>query len=184
MGRPANVSAQLAYAQRTGHWQFSALWYEIRRDFYAGGKRRTLDILVLDTVVLCGIGTLNHFQTEQYIDDQLEFLGQGKADHLQPGALRGKIAEQQWAWLEGKLNASKADYLWVTGHYPIWSVGSDGSTQCLISRLQPLLQQYGAHYISGHDHNLEHFVHNETQMFVAGAGKACCYPPDNLNSAP
>jgi hypothetical protein len=27
----------------------------------------------------------------------------------------------QWAWLEAGLKASTADYVWVGGHYPVWS---------------------------------------------------------------
>ena len=48
--------------------------------------------------------------------------------------------------------ASTADYLFVAGHYPVYSGCSHGSTSSLISWLKPLLEKYGAHYLSGHDH--------------------------------
>lgn len=50
-----------------------------------------------------------------------------------------------------------SDYLIVTGHYPIYSAGSTGPViDCLKSRLDPLLQQYGVSaYISGHEHSAQ-----------------------------
>merc|ERR1711953_1448119 len=148
--------------------------------FTADGKKLQLKLILIDTVVLCGNGWSN----VNFIDTQLEFLGQ-KADPTRPGHLRKVVAERQWNWLEHELQgASDVDYLWVSGHYPIWSAGADGSQQCLIDRLLPLLQKYGAQYISGHDHNLEHIVHGNTNMFVVGAGKECCYPPVNIKTVP
>lgn len=60
-------------------------------------------------------------------------------------------AEAQWAWLEGRLASSTADYLWVGGHYPVWSIASHGPTTGLVERLRPLLHQHDAHYFNGHD---------------------------------
>lgn len=67
-------------------------------------------------------------------------------------------AEAQWAWLESELKASTADYIMVGGHYPVYSVCEHGNTDTLVVNLKPLLVQYGAHYMSGHDHCMEHFV--------------------------
>lgn len=179
-GQMSNISAQLAYDKMSPSWNFPSLWYSLDRKFLADGKERTLKLIFLDTVVLCGNGPKN----ERIIDQQLEFLG-NKADPGAPGSLRRKIAENQWAWLEHELaKGSGVDYLWVTGHYPIWSVGNDGSQKCLIDRLLPLLQSYSAQYISGHDHNLEHFHHGGIDTFVVGAGKECCYDPKKMDSVP
>lgn len=50
-----------------------------------------------------------------------------------------------------------ADYLIVTGHYPVYSAGSAGpSIPCLYNKLDPLLKKYKVQaYISGHDHDLQ-----------------------------
>eukprot|EP00448_Togula_jolla_P025409 CAMPEP_0170650948 /NCGR_PEP_ID=MMETSP0224-20130122/46084_1 /TAXON_ID=285029 /ORGANISM="Togula jolla, Strain CCCM 725" /LENGTH=458 /DNA_ID=CAMNT_0010982663 /DNA_START=61 /DNA_END=1437 /DNA_ORIENTATION=- len=177
-GEAANISAQVAYTQMSENWRFPSLWYKIHRAFQAGGER-SLDLLIIDTVSLCGMESIG----EEGMDVQLEFLGKA-AYEGEPGRLRSEVAEAQWRWLETELSTSTADYLWVSGHFPIWSLGIDGSTPCLIERLAPLLRRYGAHYISGHDHNLEHIHHEGLDAFVVGAGKECCYPAVNLDMVP
>lgn len=54
------------------------------------------------------------------------------------------------------MKASTADYLFVAGHYPVYSACSHGNTQELINDIKPLLEKYGAHYLSGHDHCQEY----------------------------
>lgn len=71
-------------------------------------------------------------------------------------ALPKSQASEQWTWIEDQLKASTADYILVAGHYPVYSVCVHGPTQTLIDNLRPLLIQYGAHYVSGHDHCLIH----------------------------
>eukprot|EP00927_Polykrikos_kofoidii_P064676 TRINITY_DN6015_c0_g1_i3.p1 TRINITY_DN6015_c0_g1~~TRINITY_DN6015_c0_g1_i3.p1 ORF type:complete len:420 (-),score=62.36 TRINITY_DN6015_c0_g1_i3:159-1418(-) len=175
----ANVSAQVAYTKRSTQWRFPSLWYKINRDFEVDGKPRSLDLLVIDTVVLCGNGPHN----EDIINEQLRFLGD---EHLSivGQTRRQAAAEVQFAWLEHELSTSNADFLWVAGHYPIWSAGVDGSSKCLIDRLRPMLQAHGAQYISGHDHMLEHFEQEGLNTFVVGAGMECCYPPVNIRQIP
>ena len=54
-----------------------------------------------------------------------------------------------------------------------------------MARLLPLLAQYGAHYLSGHDHMWQHIVDpSGVQMFQAGAGKECCYDDTNMWTIP
>eukprot|EP00927_Polykrikos_kofoidii_P064679 TRINITY_DN6015_c0_g1_i6.p1 TRINITY_DN6015_c0_g1~~TRINITY_DN6015_c0_g1_i6.p1 ORF type:complete len:424 (-),score=52.90 TRINITY_DN6015_c0_g1_i6:129-1400(-) len=175
----ANVSAQVAYTKRSKQWRFPSLWYNIHRAFEVDGKARSLDMIVIDTVVLCGNGPEN----EEFINEQLRFLGD---EHLlfEGQTRRQAAAKAQFAWLEHELSSSKADFLWVVGHYPIWSAGTDGSSKCLIDRLRPMLQAHAAHYISGHDHMLEHFEHEGLNTFVVGAGMECCYQPVNIGQIP
>mmetsp|Transcript_22662 Transcript_22662/g.41325 ORF Transcript_22662/g.41325 Transcript_22662/m.41325 type:complete len:400 (-) Transcript_22662:59-1258(-) len=178
-GEQANVSSQLAYSKFDQQWNFPAFWYKIHREFTADTHARTLDLLLIDTVILCGNGGGN----EIFIDNQLRPMWPSLAK-LPPRELRQAIAEEQWAWLEQQLSTSTADFLWVSGHYPVWSAGWDGSSQCLIDRLLPMLTRYNAHYVSGHDHMAEHVKHGSTNFFVIGAGMECCYPAVNFHQIP
>mmetsp|Transcript_22663 Transcript_22663/g.41328 ORF Transcript_22663/g.41328 Transcript_22663/m.41328 type:complete len:401 (-) Transcript_22663:59-1261(-) len=175
----ANVSSQLAYSNLDSQWHFPALWHKVHREFTVDTHARTLDLLLIDTVILCGNGGGN----EIFIDNQLRPMWPSLAK-LPPRELRQAIAEEQWAWLEQQLSTSTADFLWVSGHYPVWSAGWDGSSQCLIDRLLPMLTRYNAHYVSGHDHMAEHVKHGSTNFFVIGAGMECCYPAVNFHQIP
>lgn len=50
-----------------------------------------------------------------------------------------------------------------------------GNSQNLIDHLQPLLKQYGAHYLSGHDHCMEALADQGVYYIVSGLGDTCCY---------
>ncbi len=68
------------------------------------------------------------------------------------------VDEAQWAWVAATLNASRADWLIVVGHHPVWSAGEYGPTWILVERLLPLMEAAGvALYICGHEHQMEHF---------------------------
>ncbi|KAI6181510.1 Tartrate-resistant acid phosphatase type 5 [Aphelenchoides besseyi] len=66
----------------------------------------------------------------------------------------------------GLINSSEihADYLFVVGYYPIYSITFNGNTQCLVEKLDPMLRKYQVSaYISGYDHNIQFFrVDNTT----------------------
>jgi len=177
-GVRANVSAQLAYAEHSSNWNFPALWYKKSHTFVVDGTARIVDLLIIDTVVMCGVDGMS----ESLLDEELREAGYGHGIHHRH--LRRHVAEKHWAWLEAELAGSTADFLWVSGHYPIWSGGASGPTQCLIQRLYPMLKRHGAHYVSGHDHNLEHMFKDGVHMFVAGAGKECCFPPSKSDQVP
>lgn len=92
---------------------------------------------MLDTVMLCG--NCNDF-----------------SDEKPRGPLHMPSAHRQLAWLQGRLARSKADFLLVAGHYPVWSVSEHGPTACLLRKLHPLLIKHRATaYLCGHDHNLQ-----------------------------
>jgi tartrate-resistant acid phosphatase type 5 len=64
-----------------------------------------------------------------------------------PGSLVDPSAPtkaQQLAWLEGQMKTSTADYLWVGGHYPVWTGCAHGNTAELHTDLKPLLEKYHA----------------------------------------
>jgi hypothetical protein len=65
-------------------------------------------------------------------------------------------SESAWTWIEDQMKASTAMYLLVGGHYPVYTVCQHGNTATLVTNLKPLLETYGAHFMSGHDHCMEH----------------------------
>ena len=95
-------------------------------------------------------------------------------------------AEAQWEWLESKMKASTADYLWVGGHYPVWSGCSHGPDPIMLAKLKPLLEKYHASgYMCGHDHCQEHIDEGKGPVCVlSGSGFECCYPGTNAHKVP
>jgi len=69
-------------------------------------------------------------------------------------------------------------------HLYRYSVCDHGNSQNLIDHLQPLLEQHGAHYLSGHDHCMEALEHNNVHYLVSGMGDTCCYEASNLDDVP
>ena len=63
-------------------------------------------------------------------------------------------SDVQLKWIEKVISSSKAEYLLVGGHYPVYSAGMHGSTQCLIDVLKPILDEHKVTaFLAGHDHN-------------------------------
>ena len=163
-----NVSAQIAYTHDQSRWTFPDYWYTFNRT--AAGV--TTQVIMIDTVTLCGMA---------YMDEATGEVVSGEAHPMQARA------GEQLAWIEATLKASTADYVWVSGHYPVYSQCQHGPTACLISQVLPLMRQYGASgFIAGHDHCLGHYNGvgpDDGMAFVlSGAGKECCYRPDSLSS--
>ena len=85
-------------------------------------------------------------------------------------------AEPDWSqleWLESTLALSKADFLFVAGHYPVYSVAEHGTDMRLVHHLKPLIDRYNVTaYFNGHDHNLQHIRPKESaaHYVVSGAG--------------
>ena len=64
------------------------------------------------------------------------------------------MADKQLAWIDYEIRSSTADYLLVGGHYPIYSAGMHGNTQCLIDSLKPVFEKHDVTaFLAGHDHN-------------------------------
>ncbi|KAG7251609.1 hypothetical protein CRUP_006539 [Coryphaenoides rupestris] len=91
---------------------------------------KTLSIIMLDTVMLCG--NCDDFEDEK-----------------PRGPLRAVDANRQLTWLQSRMKQSTADFLLVAGHYPVWSVSEHGPTECLLQRLHPLLyiEESGVGYV-------------------------------------
>jgi tartrate-resistant acid phosphatase type 5 len=163
-----NVTAQIEYTKKSKKWTFPNYFYKAQ---YAFGKANTLvDIIFIDTIVLCG----QTFDVEGR--SLFSWITATWLVPEKPEKKYEKLAELQWKWIEDELKKSKADYLFVVGHYPIYTT-AERPVKCLQSRLDPLLRKYRVNaYFSGHDHNLQHFYDNgkdsgsEMRYIVSGAG--------------
>lgn len=167
----SNVSAQIAYTaiDPTKRWQFPHDYH--KQSFKDEATGITLDLILIDTVELAD---MNEVQDESV---------PGYFNALPPKTKSyTAAAENQWTWIETEMANSKADYLLVGGHYPVYSVCEHGPTATLIENLKPLLEKYNAHYMSGHDHCMEHFVEGGTNYILSGLGDTCCYEDSNLNN--
>ena len=78
----------------------------------------------------------------------------------------------QKAWLKSELAASNADWKLIFGHHTVVSSGESGRTYPEFARwLTPLMKQYGVQaYVCGHDHHLEHLVHDGLTYIITGGG--------------
>uniref|UniRef100_A0A672JEF5 Tartrate-resistant acid phosphatase type 5 n=2 Tax=Salarias fasciatus TaxID=181472 RepID=A0A672JEF5_SALFA len=145
-----SVKAQIEYSRKSERWRFPSYYYEL--NFRIPNTGKTLTIIMLDTVMLCG-------NSNDYADEKPR------------GPLRAVDANRQLVWLQERLARSKADFLLVAGHYPVWSVSEHGPTDCLLQRLRPLLNKYKATaYLCGHDHNLQYIQESGVGYVVSGAG--------------
>ncbi|XP_037546455.1 tartrate-resistant acid phosphatase type 5a [Nematolebias whitei] len=145
-----NVKAQIEYTLKSDRWRFPSYYYEL--NFRIPNTGKTLTIIMLDTVMLCG--NSNDF-----------------ADEKPRGPLDAWQATRQLLWLQERLARSKADFLLVAGHYPVWSVSEHGPTECLLQSVHPLLIKHNVTaYFCGHDHNLQYLEESGVGYVVSGAG--------------
>jgi len=132
----------------------------------------SVQVAYIDTVILAGMS---------YEDEATGEFVEGEAHPMQVHA------SKQLAWLEATLAASTADYLFVSGHYPVYSQCQHGPTAALIEQVLPMMRTYRASgFLAGHDHCLGHYDgkdDDDGMIFVlAGAGKECCYSPAHLDN--
>ncbi|XP_061087366.1 tartrate-resistant acid phosphatase type 5a [Conger conger] len=145
-----NVKAQIEYSKLSERWHFPNYYYELNVRIPRSDS--ILTILMVDTVLLCGNS-----------DDFEDQKPRGPADSVE--------ANRQLQWIQKRLERSKADFLLVAGHYPVWSVSEHGPTKCLLRQLRPLLVKHKATaYLCGHDHNLQYLLESGVGYVVSGAG--------------
>ena len=84
------------------------------------------------------------------------------------------------AKVESLLAASTATWLFVAGHYTIYSTADHGNTKELIESVVPLLKKYKVHaYFNGHDHVLQHISMDGVEYVTSGRGALTDnYPPN------
>lgn len=157
-----NVSAEIDYSKKSDRWNFPDFNYS--KTWRIPDSSSTVQLVMIDTVILCGNTRL------------------GRVGDQPHGTDFPKQADQQWAWIEKTLADSKADYLLVGGHYPVWSIAEHGPTQCLVKSLKPLLEKYNVtSYISGHDHNLQHLDDGSGVQYIV-TGCANFMDPSNAHA--
>ncbi|EFO25900.2 hypothetical protein LOAG_02585 [Loa loa] len=145
-----NISGQIAYTNRSRRWTYPASYYKVS---YAFGKNVTLvEFLMIDTILLCG--NTRDITEASFVDMILATTDKNPNTPKDPVAAKAELD-----WIEQELRSSRADYLFVVGHYPIYSISEHGSMNCLIEKLKPHLEKYHVTaYIAGHDHTLQHIV--------------------------
>lgn len=163
-----NVTAQVEYSDVSDRWNFPSLYHT--KSFSSVDSSLSLDVIFIDTVDLSGSSAIIDESDPRYYDP------------LPPR--RKEDAATQWDWIEAQLKASTADHLVVAGHYPLYSVCTHGPTSNLIEHLKPLLVQYGAHYMAGHDHCMVSASENDLLYVVQGTGNTCCTAPARLDEMP
>jgi acid phosphatase len=145
-----NCDAQLAYASQSSRWTMPARYY-MQSHQIDGGARA--DFFFLDTTPMIKV----------YHRDGFE------------GRIRANVISQdvpgQLAWFKAALNGSKAQWKVVFAHHPIYSGGEHGDQPELIESILPLLREHNVHaYFNGHDHDLQHLVAGDVNLFCTGAG--------------
>eukprot|EP00163_Fabomonas_tropica_P002921 TRINITY_DN1238_c0_g1_i1.p1 TRINITY_DN1238_c0_g1~~TRINITY_DN1238_c0_g1_i1.p1 ORF type:complete len:296 (-),score=74.61 TRINITY_DN1238_c0_g1_i1:14-901(-) len=149
-----NVSAEIAYTQKSQRWYFPSEYYT--EVMPIPGSNQTVQFIFLDTIVLCG-----------HSDDRVS------ADIIPHATDEAKAASNaQLAWLEATLANSTADWIIAAGHYPIYSVAEHGPTAFMVQNVKPLFEKYKvAAYMNGHDHSMQHIQPSGSPVdyFVIGA---------------
>ncbi|XP_065914958.1 tartrate-resistant acid phosphatase type 5-like [Dysidea avara] len=162
-----NVSAQVAYTEKSTRWYMPNYYYT--ETFSIPGTDAEIQFVFIDTIILCG--------PTDPIKRWLPPSG--------PASLNA--AEDQWEWIEKTLSTSAAEWLFVVGHYPVWSIGRHGPTEGLKDRLRPMLIKYNVSaYFCGHDHDMQH-IHEDNstvEYFLSGAGHETEDSDDNKANIP
>ena len=133
-----NVSAQIAYGSHRTRWVYPDFYYNVTQTVPvdsggdSGGKTAELEILLFDSVIALG--------NSDVLGADGQVLRELKGHEL-PGPSDPPRAAKQWEWLEARMKASTSDYLWVGGHFPVWSIGSHGPTAGFVEKLRPLLHK-------------------------------------------
>lgn len=137
-----NITAQTAYTTISASKPSSVPRWVFPSEYYTFTEG-DIQFVLIDTVILSG---------NNQLENGTELVGSAL-----PGPADQVAADAQWTWLESTLASSKAPYLVVGGHYPVYSICEHGPTSLLIDKLKPLLIQNNVTlYMNGHDHCAEY----------------------------
>jgi tartrate-resistant acid phosphatase type 5 len=146
----ANCDAQIAYGKTNPRWKMPARYYVHSEKIDAA---TTVDFFYLDTTPM-----IKSYYSETFSEKTRD-------------QVITQDVPKQLAWFKDALAASKAQWKIVIGHHPIYSGGGHGDTPELIENILPLLQEHKVQaYFNGHDHDLQHLVAGEVNLFDSGAG--------------
>jgi tartrate-resistant acid phosphatase type 5 len=144
-----NCDAQVAYNKIDPRWNMPARYYVRSQQIDAV---TTADFFYLDTTPMVK-----------------SYYKNGK-EPTRPNVITQDVPKQL-AWFKAALAVSKAQWKIVIGHHPIYSGGGHGDTPELIENILPLLQAHKVQaYFNGHDHDLQHLVAGNLNLFDTGAG--------------
>jgi acid phosphatase len=142
-----DCDAQMAYHETHPRWNMPARYYQQSHVLDSGA---TADFFYLDTSPM-----VKSYHT--------------KKDTRQQVATQD--VPKQLEWFKTALAESKARWKIVIGHHPIYSGGEHGDTAELVESVLPLLHEHKAQaYFNGHDHDLQHLMAGEVNLFDTGAG--------------
>ena len=142
-----NCDAQIDYSRTSPRWKMPARYFVRSEPVDAA---TTADFFFLDTTPL-----LKSYYAER--KTRAHVLTQDP--------------KRQLDWFKAALGASKAQWKIVIGHHPIYSGGDHGDSPELIEKVLPLLHEHNVQaYFNGHDHDLQHLMAGEVNLFDSGAG--------------
>jgi len=164
-----DVQAQIDMMDIFDNWYYPDYWYKVQKKFDVDGQTMVADFLFIDTVVLTG---------DSYHDEEKDIFVKAT------GPANKKQADEQFTWIKDQLQSSTADYVWVIGHYPVWSVCSHGPDRWLVDNLKQVLEDNKVTgYIAGHDHCSSFIDEGKGVVYpLAGMGVECCYKDSNYKS--
>ncbi|VDO42430.1 unnamed protein product [Onchocerca flexuosa] len=177
-----NISGQIAYTNRSQRWclfkTYPASYYKVS---YAFGKNATLvEFLMIDTILLCG--NTRDITEAGFIDMIFATVQKNPNTPKDPVA-----AKTQLDWIEQQLNSSRADYLFIVGHYPLYSISEHGSMNCLIEKVKPLLEKYRAtayHIVTEHSLASDNVEKIQLHYIVSGAGSRSDHSVKHMDTVP
>jgi tartrate-resistant acid phosphatase type 5 len=142
-----NPEAQLEYAKTSARWKMPARYYTQSRSL---DSSTSVDFFFLDTTPMV---------KEYYTVSRMH------------KNVASQDVPKQLSWFKAALAESRAQWKIVLAHHPIYSGGDHGDQPELIESVLPLLQEYKVQaYFNGHDHDLQHLMAGEVNLFDSGAG--------------
>jgi acid phosphatase len=145
-----NCDAQIEYARTSSRWHMPARYYTQTHRIDAD---TTADFFYLDTSPMI-----------HSYHNRLVALGRHVAT---------QDVKKQLEWFKSALAASQARWKIAIGHHPIYSGGEHGDSPDLIRDILPLLHEHKVQaWFNGHDHDLQHLMDGDLNMFCSGAGSS------------